>query len=274
MHVIHNVEELQTYRSSLNGNIGFVPTMGALHDGHMALVHAAREQSDHVIASIFVNPAQFAPTEDLDTYPRTMDADIEKLKAAGCDALWAPGVEVMYPDGDMNSDITPAEVALPLEGEFRPHFFKGVVTVVYKLFDQVKPDKAFFGEKDYQQLQVIKHMVADYKMPVDIIGVPTARDENGLALSSRNQYLSTEEYEIAVHLNKVLFAMVEKLTQGRHIDEVECETLDDLKKAGFDRVDYCTVRDADTLKPAHHHPLRILGAVWLGKTRLIDNIAV
>lgn len=273
MKIIQTLPDLGQWRSSVN-QTGLVPTMGALHDGHMALVKAAREQCESVIASIFVNPAQFAPGEDLDSYPRTFEEDVKKLKAAGCNALWAPDVDTMYPDGDSESDIEPAAVALPLEGEIRPHFFKGVVNVVSRLFEKVKPDMAFFGEKDYQQLLVIRHMVADYNIPVKIVAVPTVRDDNGLALSSRNQYLSEREYGIAVHLNRILFAMAEKLRQGHAIPEVKAEALTELKRAGFDSIDYCVVRDAETLLHSAHHPLRILAAVKVGKTRLIDNVPV
>lgn len=273
MKIIETLSDLQDWREQA-GNLGLVPTMGALHDGHISLVEASQKQCKTTIASIFVNPAQFAPNEDLATYPRTFDEDIAKLTKVGCDAVWVPSIDVMYPDGDMSTDIEPAAVALPLEGEFRPHFFAGVVNVVSRLFNQVKPDIAYFGEKDYQQLQVIKHMVADYNIPVEIVGVPTMRDDNGLALSSRNQYLSSKEYDIAVHLNRVLFAMAEKLREGEQIQDVKAEALVDLQKAGFDSIDYCVVRNANTLLHGSHHPLRILAAAKIGKTRLIDNIAV
>ena len=239
--------------------------MGALHDGHLALVEAALQKTDQVIASIFVNPAQFAPGEDLDTYPRTLEEDLQKLKVAGCAAVWVPSVDDIYPDGDMKSNIKPAAVAQPLEGERRPHFFQGVVTVVYKLFNHTKPAYAFFGEKDYQQLLVIKHMVQDYNMPIEIIGVPTMRDKNGLALSSRNQYLNDDEYKTAIQLNKILHQMM---------DKGEDWAVNELINAGFDKVDYCTIRHAITLLPSETGPHRALAAAWIGKTRLIDNIAV
>lgn len=275
MIILKTLDDLKSFQSSSTcKRLGLVPTMGALHDGHIALVKAAREQCDCVIASIFVNPAQFAPHEDLDRYPRTFEEDVKKLESAGCDAVWAPGVEEMYPDGNMETDIVPAAVSLPLEGEHRPHFFAGVVNVVARLFDQVKPQAAYFGEKDYQQLQVIRHMVKDYDIPVEIIGVPIVRDENGLALSSRNRYLSEQEYDVAVHLNRILFSMAENLRQGKTVQDVKAEALLELQKAGFDSIDYCAVRDAETLLHSVHHPLRILAAVKIGTTRLIDNVAV
>ena len=192
----------------------------------------------------------------------------------GISCLWAPSDVVMYPDGQV-TDTQAGSLGDILEGEFRPGFFDGVTTVVRKLFDQVKPDRALFGEKDYQQLCVIQNMVKEYNLPIEVIGVPTERDENGLALSSRNAYLSDKEYEIACHLNKTLFAMADKVQAGEPIKDTEAWGKKALIEAGFTKMDYCTVRDTQTLlEPTGDQSLRILAAVWLGKTRLIDNVAV
>lgn len=271
---IRTYAELRKYRGTLQGTIGFVPTMGALHDGHIALVRAVLEKCNTAIASIFVNPAQFAPHEDFSSYPRTLEQDIKKLQGAGCHALWVPGDEEMYPLGKPTTTVRVSGVSTPLEGEFRPHFFEGVATVVAKLLHQVRPTHAFFGEKDWQQLQVIRRMQSDLSMGIEIVGVPIVRDENGLALSSRNAYLSGEEYDIACHMNRVLFAMAEKIRKGLDCTDVEKWGTENLRAAGFDSVDYCTVRDAHTLEPSTHDLLRILAAAKIGKTRLIDNVPV
>ena len=273
MIVLYDLETLKNWRSSLDDTVAFVPTMGALHDGHMALVYEALKHADQVIASIFVNPTQFAPNEDFESYPRTTEEDCKKLEEAGCHAVWLPQEKDLYPDKKAQSDIAPGEIANPLEGEFRPHFFGGVATVVKRLFEAVEPDIALFGEKDYQQLQVIRWLVETYDLPVKIVGVETVRDENGLALSSRNKYLSPEEYQSALHLNKTLYAMAEKISAGQDVQSVESWALENLKDAGFHKIDYCTVRDAKTLlEPVSGQALRILAAAWMGKARLIDNI--
>lgn len=274
MDIIHTLDELKIWRKKYPARLAFVPTMGALHEGHLELVRQAHKRVDTVIASIFVNPAQFAPHEDLDAYPRTLDTDCEKLKATGCHAVWAPSLQEMYPHGMPTTTIAVGGVSEPLEGEFRPHFFSGVATVVSKLLHQVRPDIALFGEKDWQQLQVIKQMVRDLDMGIEIIGVPIVRDENGLALSSRNAYLNEKEYEIACHLNRILFSMAEKIKQGEDISDCEVWGAAQIKEAGFHKVDYCAVRDAKTLQPSDQDPLRILAAAWVGKARLIDNVAV
>ncbi len=253
--------------------IALVPTMGALHEGHLELVRQGLAQADIVIATIFVNPAQFAPHEDLDSYPRTWDSDLQKLTDTGAHAVFYPSVDEMYPQG-FSTAVSVSGVSAPLEGEFRPHFFGGVATVVAKLLLQALPDIALFGEKDYQQLQVIKRMAADLDMPVDIIGVPTVRDENGLALSSRNAYLSAAEYDIAVMLNKTLFAMADKIGGGENIAAVQAWGHDALEKAGFESIDYLEVRDAETLDVPSGKTFRILAAVKCGKARLIDNVGV
>jgi pantoate--beta-alanine ligase len=242
--------------------ISFVPTMGALHDGHFSLVKIARENADIVVVSIFINPTQFAPHEDFANYPRTVETDAEKLRTAGVDILFLPSEADIYPDGK-DSSVTPGESATGLESDFRPHFFGGVVNVVHRLFEAVKPEIAVFGEKDFQQLQVIREMVADLKLPITIIGAPIARDTQGLALSSRNAYLSASEIEIARQLNKTLQQIVEKINDGDDQKKVIEQAADILLTIGFDKVDYIALRWG-----------RILAAVWLGKTRLIDNVSI
>lgn len=272
---LNNLEELQNYAGSEDSVLGLVPTMGALHEGHLHLAEMALAECDRVIVTIFVNPKQFAPHEDLAKYPRMVEADIEKLKEIGVNAVYTPGVEDMYPEGFVTK-ISVGKISEPLEGQFRPQFFEGVATVVAKLFLQVMPDKAFFGEKDYQQLQVIKRMVIDLNLPIDIIGVPTVRDkESGLALSSRNAYLGANELKVAQQLNLVLLTMAEKIDAGFEIRDIETWGAAELKIRGFTKVDYCDIRDASTLQPAHtgdKQEKRILAAAWIGTTRLIDNI--
>lgn len=253
--------------------VGFVPTMGALHDGHIELGRAAAKSCDHVIYSIFVNPLQFAPHEDFDRYPRMIDQDIARLEAAGMHSVYLPQTKDMYPD-DFVTRIHLDQVTQPLEGEFRPHFFDGVATVVTKLLLQVLPDTAFFGEKDYQQLQVIKRLAQDLNMPIAIQGVPTVRDEQGLALSSRNAYLSPEQLTAARQINVILRGLGAEIRKGKDIATAEQEATAGLTALGFSKVDYCTVRDARTLqKPdASSRELRTLVAAWIGQTRLIDNL--
>jgi pantoate--beta-alanine ligase len=253
--------------------VGFVPTMGALHEGHIELGKAAAKACGHVIYSIFVNPLQFAPHEDFDRYPRMVDKDIARLEAAGIHSVYLPAVKDMYPD-DFVTRIHIEQVTQPLEGEFRPHFFDGVATVVTKLLMQVLPDKAFFGEKDYQQLQVIKRLVQDLNMPIAIEGVATVRDEQGLALSSRNAYLTPEQLTAARQINVILRKLGNDVRDGKEIATAEAEAVSALLGLGFNKVDYCTVRDAKTLqKPdAGAQELRALVAAWIGQTRLIDNL--
>jgi pantoate--beta-alanine ligase len=246
--------------------IALVPTMGALHAGHIALVGAALEVADKVVVSIFVNPTQFAPTEDLARYPRDEAGDVAKLAGAGSHLVWAPAVSDMYPSG-FATQVAVGGAALPLEGQFRPHHFGGVATVVCKLLSAVTPNVALFGEKDFQQLAVIRQMVRDLALPVAIQGVPTVREEDGLALSSRNAYLSEDERYVAPMLYKV----ISEVARGRDPREAAQALLD----AGFTKIDYMEVRDAETLGPFQAgagRPGRVLAAVWLGKTRLIDNV--
>jgi pantoate--beta-alanine ligase len=251
-----------------------VPTMGALHEGHLSLVRTGKERCARVIASLFVNPRQFAPHEDFERYPRDEDRDAALLASAGCDALFAPDRAVMYPPG-FATNVIVADVSTPLEGEFRPHFFGGVATVVTKLLMQTLPDAALFGEKDYQQLLVIKRLARDLDIPVEIVGCPTVREHDGLAMSSRNAYLSTDQRRIAARLNLVLHDAIKEIRSGAAIADVEAEAARHLLAAGFSSIDYVAVRDAATLGVAiEGEPKRILAAAWLGKTRLIDNMAV
>lgn len=255
--------------------IGFVPTMGALHDGHIALVLKALETCDRAVVSIFVNPTQFAAHEDLGTYPRTLEADSALLAAAGCHLLYAPAVEEVYPDG-FATTINVAGPALGLESEARPHFFGGVATVVARLLGQVRPDIAVFGEKDYQQLMVVRRMVSDLALPVKVLGVETRREADGLALSSRNVYLSPAERMRAGRLNVILRDLAHALEDGEPADKA-LEHARILASSVFDAVDYMEVRDAGTLDVMGDGPLkgpaRVLAAVRVGKTRLIDNVA-
>lgn len=255
-------------------SVGLVPTMGALHEGHLSLVRAAKDRCDRVVASLFVNPRQFAPHEDFERYPRDEAGDSRLLAGAGCDLLFAPERSAMYPEGFATSVIV-ADVSVPLEGDFRPHFFGGVATVVTKLLLQSLPDAALFGEKDYQQLLVIKHLARDLDIPVEIIGCPTVREHDGLAMSSRNAYLSEDERRIAARLNLVLHDAIKAARAGASIADAEAEAVRHLTAAGFTCVDYVAIRDARTLAPVSDLAnARILAAAWIGKTRLIDNMAV
>jgi len=257
--------------------LGFVPTMGALHDGHLTLVQEAGRRADRVVTSLFVNPTQFAAHEDLATYPRQEARDIELLAGAGCDLVFAPSVGEMYP-GDATTTIRVGGPADGLEGEFRPRMFGGVALVVTKLLNQVQADVAVFGEKDWQQLMVVRRLVRDLDIPTAIIGAPTLRDGHGLALSSRNAYLSVDELQIARRLNGVLAEAGSQATARRPLAAVERDANAALLKAGFARIDYVAIRRADDLAPFRNGvvdaPARILAAAWLGRTRLIDNMAV
>ena len=257
--------------------VAFVPTMGALHEGHLTLVREAGRRADKVAASVFVNPTQFAAHEDLGTYPRREAEDAGLLASAGCDLLFAPTVEAMYPDGFVTS-VAVGGPSQGLETDFRPHFFGGVATVVAKLLNQVQADVAVFGEKDYQQLMVVRRMARDLDIPTEIVGSATERDGYGLALSSRNAYLAEAELEIARRLNGVLAEAAVRAGDRRPLAAVERDAYSDLLKAGFERVDYVAVRRADDLAVFANGvvdgPARILAAAWLGKTRLIDNMAV
>ena len=254
------------------GTIALVPTMGALHDGHLDLVRLAKTKASHAVVSIFVNPKQFAPHEDFDRYPRQLEADAAKLAPLDANLIWAPTPAEMYPDG-FATRIEVAGAALGLETDFRPHFFGGVATVCCKLFSQVTPDLAIFGEKDYQQLTVLKQMVRDLNLPLTITGAPTRPEPDGLALSSRNAYLSPAERAIAPALHRAMTACAAAIKSGTPIPDATTAASAAVLSSGFKSVDYIAVRDAQTLaEPQANSPLRILAAAWLGKTRLIDNI--
>jgi pantoate--beta-alanine ligase len=255
--------------------IGLVPTMGALHEGHISLTRLLRDRGcDRVIATIFVNPAQFAPHEDLDRYPRDEAGDAAKLAAAGVDLLFAPDAAHVYPAG-FSTRVAVEGVSAPLEGEMRPHFFGGVATVVAKLLIQAEPDEAAFGEKDYQQLQVITRMAADLDLPVIIVPGPTVREADGLAMSSRNKYLSPEARAQAGALPQALQACVAAVRAGVAHEAALAQLGSAVAAAGFAPIDYLTLRDAETLgAPVPGKPMRLFAAAWLGKVRLIDNWAV
>jgi len=255
--------------------LALVPTMGALHGGHLALVRHARRRADRVAVSIFVNPAQFAPTEDFASYPRSFEADIAALRDEGVDLVWAPPREVMYPEGFATSINVKGSATVDLEDRFRPHFFGGVATVVAKLFAQCRPDFAMFGEKDYQQLKTVIRLAADLDLKVRVIGVATVREKDGLALSSRNAYLSPAERAVAPMLYRTLKESAARIAVGEAIARVMSEGWLAIEAAGF-AVDYFEARHADTLRrieTTEDGPLRLLVAARLGKTRLIDNIA-
>jgi pantoate--beta-alanine ligase len=256
--------------------IALVPTMGALHRGHLALVREARRRARRVVVSIFVNPTQFAPHEDFGSYPRGFAADLKALQTAKADLVWAPSAEVMYPAGFATRIEPQGAAKAGLEDKFRPHFFGGVATVVAKLFTQTAPDFALFGEKDYQQLRVVTQMAKDLDLPLKVIGVPTVREKDGLALSSRNAYLSAAERSAAPLLYRGLKANAKRIKQGEPIEMVLEEARAEIVRAGF-ALDYLEARHELTLAPIASRkegPIRLLVAAKIGKTRLIDNIAV
>jgi pantoate--beta-alanine ligase len=265
---------VRTWRSE-GRRIGLVPTMGALHEGHISLVRLAQETCDRIVTSIFVNPAQFAPTEDFSSYPRTFEDDIAQLARADCHLVWAPTAQEMYPGG-FATRVVPEGAATRLESDFRPHFFGGVSTVCTKLFQQVTPDIAVFGEKDFQQLAVIRQIVRDLDMPLAIVGAPTVREADGLAMSSRNRYLSAEERRAAPAVHKVIIEVAARVRSGEQADDACADGARKLAGAGFHKIDYIAVGDARTLGPFDRKlgPGRVLAAAWLGKTRLIDNVPI
>ncbi|MEN8214074.1 MAG: pantoate--beta-alanine ligase [Pseudomonadota bacterium] len=280
MKTVNTIDALRSTVAAWRGrgeSIAFVPTMGNLHAGHLALIDAASKKADRVVASIFVNPLQFGEGEDFATYPRTMDEDSRQLTSHQTDLLFAPSVEVIYPIArQQQTRVEVPEVSHILEGEFRPGFFVGVATVVCKLFNMVQPDVAVFGEKDYQQLHIIKRMVEDLQMPVRISASPTVREADGLAMSSRNSYLDVQQRRAAPLIYRSLRQAADAIEQGDDdYPQLETAAATTLEEAGF-VVDYVTVRNADTLDPASAgDKFRVvLAAARLGGTRLIDNILV
>ena len=278
MNTVHSVQELRaavTQARNAGQRIGFVPTMGNLHSGHAALVTKAAQQADFVVASIFVNPLQFGAGEDLDKYPRTLAADQEKLQQAGCHLLFAPNVDEMYPGGMTGQTrVSVPQLSEGLCGASRPGHFEGVATVVSKLFNMVQPDLAVFGQKDFQQLAVIRALVHDLNMPIQIIGEPTVRAEDGLALSSRNGYLDAQQRAIAPALYRSLSQIAHAIEQGqRDFAQLLKEHQQQLETAGL-RTDYLEIRQAQSLLPANANDrdLVIIAAAYLGATRLIDNL--
>lgn len=278
MQIFRDVPSLTSGLSALRaggGRIAMVPTMGALHAGHMALVEEAHRRADHVVVSIFVNPRQFGPNEDLAAYPRREAADAAMLNEAGVAVLWAPSADVMYPRG-FATNIQVAGLGDGLDGAARPGHFDGVATVVAKLFGQVRPEVACFGEKDYQQLAIIRRLVADLDLRVAIVGVPTQRDADGLALSSRNAYLTPAQRSKAVSLPEVLVMAGEGIKSGESVAAILPWATQYLLDSGFDSVDYVALCDAQSLAPltSLDRPARLLAAARIGGTRLIDNMAV
>ncbi len=268
-------DEVEKWRRDGLG-VSLVPTMGALHAGHLSLVADAKRRAARVIVSIFVNPAQFAPHEDFDRYPRDLVRDEAALATQGLtDVIFAPPVGELYPVG-FATRIAVAGPALGLEADFRPHFFSGVATVVAKLLLAAGPDIALFGEKDYQQLLVIRRLARDLELDIDIVGAPIMRDADGLAMSSRNAYLDARERRIAAQLNRVLVDVAARVRQGTAIESAKNHGSDALRRAGFDSVDYVAVRDANTLAKivSPVAEMRVLAAATIGKTRLIDNMAI
>jgi pantoate--beta-alanine ligase len=277
--IVQSVQRLRTQLATWRergASIALAPTMGALHDGHISLIRLAKVQADRVVASVFVNPRQFGVGEDFEAYPRTELADAQRLTEAGCDLMYAPTAAEMYPDG-FSTTVSVQGVSEGLCGAARPGHFDGVATVVSKLLIQVAPDVAIFGEKDYQQLVVIRRMTRDLNLTPKIIGAPIARAPDGLALSSRNAYLDPTQRARAPRMHQVLAEAAASLHAGDPVERVQPAALSALEASGFDRVDYLEVRNADTLEPPGDGPItravRVLAAVRLGRTRLIDNVA-
>ncbi|MGN6279551.1 MAG: pantoate--beta-alanine ligase [Sphingomonas sp.] len=278
---MQTIRDIAALREAIAGfraageRVALVPTMGALHAGHMALVEDAKRHATRIVASVFVNPKQFGAGEDLDRYPRREAADARMLTEAGCDVLWTPTVETMYPEG-FATNVSVSGISEMLDGAARPGHFDGVATVVAKLFNQVQPDVALFGNKDFQQLTVIRRMVADMDFPIEIIGVQTQRDDDGLALSSRNIYLSDEDRVRAVTLPRALGVAARAIARGDDTAEALETAKASLLSAGFDSVDYVALVDAETLAemPDADRPRRLLAAARIAGTRLIDTIPI
>ena len=275
MRVITTIAEFRQARRDVKGTLGFVPTMGYLHDGHLELVRRAKGESAAAAASIFVNPTQFGPTEDLAAYPRDFERDRSMLESVGCDLLFYPGVDEVYPRG-FQTYVTVEEVSKRLEGERRPGHFRGVATVVAKLFNIVQPDKAYFGQKDGQQVLVVKRMVQDLALPLEIVVVPTVREPDGLAMSSRNVYLSLEQRKAATVLSRSLFAARERYLKGERNAAVLRKTVEDiLKSEPLGQIDYVSLAETESLTEITttvDRPAMLSIVVRMGKTRLLDNV--
>jgi pantoate--beta-alanine ligase len=275
--VVESLSELREAIRGLRGagrRIGFVPTMGNLHRGHLGLVEAAGQCCEATVASIFVNPTQFGPDEDFESYPRTFDDDLQALTSVGCDLVWAPSAATMYPLDEPYMVRVPESLSDRLCGRSRPGHFDGVATVVLRLFNQVQPDLAVFGEKDFQQLLILRQMARDCSLPVEVVGAPIMREEDGLAMSSRNGYLDGWERSAAPTLYRALCEIVRGLIDGEAFDPLKRRALEQLETAGFEP-DYLEWRSAEDLGEAERgRPSRVFGAAWLGKARLIDNVEV
>jgi len=278
MEIIRTIDDLRRRIAAWRTQglrVGLVPTMGGLHEGHLSLVRLARSKTDRVVATLFVNPTQFAPNEDFEQYPRDEEADGKLFAGAGAHLVFAPSIEEMYPEGHVTRVVVNG-ISDVLEGKFRPHFLDGVATVVSKLLIQSLPDVAVFGKKDYQQLCVIRAMVRDLDIPVEIVGSETVREDGGLALSSRNLYLDENQRAVAPALNSALNRVAKAARAGADVTAACCEATDGLIAAGFTKVDYLELCNSETLERLENLdcPARVLGAAWLGKIRLIDNIGV
>ena len=272
VNIFHTIAELRAWRKSIDGPVGFGPTMGNLHDRHIACLKSAQRPANHSVVSIFVNPTQFAPTDDFAKYPRTLDDDLKLLAENGCDAVFVPSVDQMYPC-DASTKVMAGSMALGLEGDFRPGHFDGVATVCLKLFQIVEPAMVAFGSKDLQQMRVIQQMIRDFNLPIHLDAVPTVREASGLALSSRNRYLTPAAKTKASELNRVLLDALQLVIDGASPDEAESWTTANLEEQGW-AVDYIAVRDAVTLQAITPGTaeVAVLGAARLDGVRLIDNI--
>ncbi|SMO81341.1 pantoate--beta-alanine ligase [Ruegeria faecimaris] len=276
--ILRRLSDLRALTANWRKNgeaIGVVPTMGALHPGHLSLVEAAKNGTDRVIVTIFVNPTQFNNPEDLANYPRTEIEDAQKLAPYGVDAIYVPDPDEIYPQG-FATTVSVTGLTSVMEGEFRPGHFDGVATVVAKLFLQTQADRAYFGEKDYQQLLVVRRMARDLDIPIEVIGCPTVREPSGLAMSSRNQRLSPEGVEIAAHKHRIMLDLANALKNGAPFDTLAAQASTDLLAAGFTQVEYIQLRCAESLNPLTHadRPARLFAAAWADGVRLIDNIPV
>ncbi len=275
INTIDGMRDVVTGWRKEGATVGLVPTMGGLHEGHISLVCLARKRVDCVIATLFVNPAQFSENEDFDAYPRNESADRMLFEQAGVDLVFAPPIDEIYPFGHATR-IHVEGLSDLLEGEHRPHFFTGVATIVNKFLNQAMADIAVFGEKDYQQLQIIRRMVTDLNIPTEIVGAPTIREDDGLAMSSRNCYLNAKERACAGKLYAAICEVSNAVRQGAEPEAACQKAVNFLAQVGFHKIDYLTVRDAQTLEPYQDESRsgRVLAAAWLGKARLIDNVAV